>query len=79
MVKSSRCQKIAIHCNPFAGPNWPMFLCVDLSVAIRIKANLGLSAVVQWVHDPVCRCGDVGLIPGLAQWVKGSGIATAVA
>ena len=25
-------------------------------------------------NDPACLCGIAGLIPGLAQWVKGSGM-----
>ena len=32
--------------------------------------------MVQWVKNPTNSHEDVGLIPGLSQWVKGSSIAT---
>jgi len=39
--------------------------------------------MVQWVKNLTAaapgRCGNVGLTPSLAQWVKGSSIAKAVA
>ena len=30
----------------------------------------GATAVAQWVKKPTSFRGDVGLIPGLTQWVK---------
>ena len=30
----------------------------------------GVSVVTQWVKNPTIICEDVGLIPGLVQWVK---------
>ena len=38
--------------------------------------------MVQWVKNFDCcglgHCGGVGLIPGLEEWIKGSGISAAV-
>ena len=31
--------------------------------------------MAQWVKDPASIHEDTALIPGLAQWVKGSGVA----
>ena len=31
--------------------------------------------MAQWVKNPVSIHEDVGLIPSLTQWVKGSGVA----
>ena len=36
---------------------------------IRIKAS-GVPIVTQWLTDPSSINEDMGLIPGLAQWVK---------
>lgn len=40
---------------------------------------LGVPVAVQWVKNPTSIHEDVGSIPGLTRWVKGSGIAAAVA
>ena len=40
--------------------------------------TLGVLAVVQWVKNPTAVVQSAGWIPGLEQWAKGSGIATAV-
>ena len=36
----------------------------------NLKRHLGVPAVAQWVKNPTSIHEDVGLIPGLAQWVK---------
>ena len=36
---------------------------------------MGVLVVAQWAKNPTSILEDVGWIPGLAQWVKGSGIA----
>ena len=38
----------------------------------------GVPIVALWVMSPTSFHEDVGLIPGLAQWVKGSGLPWAV-
>ena len=38
-------------------------------LVFRIK-GCGVSTVAQWVKNPTNTHEDVGLIPGLAQWVK---------
>lgn len=43
----------------------------DIFPGVPAVAQQGLAAPLQ--------CQDAGLIPGLAQWVKGSGIAAAAA
>ena len=35
-----------------------------------IKNNVGVPLVAQWVKNPISVHKDLGLIPGLAQWVK---------
>ena len=39
------------------------------------NSQRGVPIVAQWVKDPTSIQEDVGLIPRLAQWVKGSGVA----
>ena len=39
------------------------------------KVNPRVHAVAQWVKN-LMQCQDVGLIPGLAQWVKDPGVVT---
>ena len=47
------------------------------------KVERGVPAVPQWIQNLDCSgldlCRGVGSTPGPAQWVKGSGIATAAA
>ena len=44
----------------------------------KTKFRMRVAVVVQWVKNPTSIHEDVGSIPGLAQWVKGSSIAMAV-
>ena len=39
------------------------------------KLNLGVPVVAQWLMNPTRNHEVWGSIPGLPQWVKGSGIA----
>ena len=41
-----------------------------------LRINQRVPLVVQWIKKPTALYEDAGLIPGLAQWVKGSGLAT---
>ena len=34
----------------------------------------GIPIVAQWVKKQHCSCDDVGLIPGLTQWVEDLGL-----
>ena len=45
--------------------------------SVRIEENLAMEVPVtaQWVENPTGIQEDVDSIPGLTQWVKGSGIA----
>ena len=43
--------------------------------AIPVKEPCGVLIVSQWVKNPTGIHEDSGLTPGLAQWVKGSGVA----
>ena len=40
--------------------------------------NLRVPVVAQWVKNPTSIHEEVGLIPGLPQWVKSSGVLVAV-
>ena len=42
------------------------------------KITWGAPAVAQWVTNPTSNHEDVGLIPGLIQWAKGSSIGVPV-
>ena len=46
----------------------PHFLWT-LSVTFTTRNRKGVPAAVQWVNDPACLCGSVGLIPSPVQWV----------
>ena len=39
----------------------------------------GIPIVAQWVKNQTSICEDVGLIPGLTQWVKDLGLPQAAA
>ena len=41
---------------------------------LKVTAG-GVLVVAQWVTNPTSIYEDSGLIPGLAQWVKGSSVA----
>ena len=41
----------------------------------KSKQGLGVPAVAQWVKNPTSIREDMGSIPGLTQWDKGSGTA----
>ena len=47
---------------------------VHLPLSLKIKAAWN-SHVAQWVTNSASIHEDVGSIPGLSQWVKGSGLA----
>ena len=38
--------------------------------ALKKKAKKGVSVVAQWLTNPTRNHEVVGLVPGLAQWVK---------
>ena len=40
------------------------------------ETQLGVPVVAQGVKNQISIHEDAGLIPGLTQWIKGSGIAT---
>ena len=40
--------------------------------SVFFKREIGVPIVAQWVKNPTGIHEDVGLIPGLTQWVKGS-------
>ena len=42
----------------------------------QIQTLIGVPVVAQWVKNPTSIHEDVGLIPGLAQQIKGSDVAT---
>ena len=52
------------------------------ALLLFLSVALGVPAMVQWVKNFECcglgHCGGVGLIPGLEEWIKGSGISAAV-
>ena len=43
---------------------------VEEKFLIKKNKNLGVPVVAQWLMNPTSTHEDVGLIPGLAQWVK---------
>ena len=47
-----------------------MILCIWLNIYHYQKSFLGVSIVAQWVMNPTNIHEDIGLIPGLTQWVK---------
>ena len=50
-----------------------------LECVLRVCLISGGPVVVQWVKNLTSNHEDVGSIPGLTQWVKGSGVAASCA
>ena len=52
------------------------FLChSDTCSSFSRKEEVGVPVVAHWVKNPSSIHEDVGLIPGLAQWIIGSSVA----
>ena len=43
---------------------------MTIQFIVKKSANLGVLVVAQWLTNPTRNHEVVGLIPGLAQWVK---------
>ena len=41
-----------------------------MCILLYINYTSGVPVVTQWLTNPTCIHEDVGLIPGLTQWVK---------
>ena len=54
---------------------WLDGLMVGQTNGVNRKYLFRVPVVAQWVKNPTSIHEDVGWIPGLAQWVKGSGVA----
>ena len=57
------------------GSRWIPLLRPDFTATCRLSGHSGVPIVAQWVKNPADILEDAGLIPGLAQWGWGSGIA----
>ena len=53
--------------NCVRNPRWLFMLSIEAEFKI---VTIGVPIVAQWLVNPAGIHGDVGLIPGLAQWVK---------
>ena len=47
-----------------------------LGGVLKIREKKGVFVVAHWVKNLISVHEDAGLIPGLAHWVKGSGVAS---
>ena len=63
-LKKNICIYLTVHC-----------IYLTVYFAVHLKLTQGVPTVAQWVKNPTGIREDAGLIPGLAQWAKGSGIA----
>ena len=73
----------ALVLTPGGSPSLGLVESSQVSYFIIKPIHQGVPALVQWVKNltevALFTAGVAGLIPGLAQWVKGSSIAAAAA
>ena len=61
------------HCRPGFNPwseNWRPKRRMEGKKESKQERNAGVPVVAQWLTNPTRNHEVVGLIPGLAQWVK---------
>jgi len=46
------------------------YYLTPVTMAIIKSLQIGVPIMAQWLTNPTSNCEVVGLIPGLAQWVK---------